>query len=383
MLRQNGGYVMERLAVVQMLAASIAMMLLGPDGPAMGQQPPAGSTAQSSYSTTRVFFVTNRQPTAPRTTFGIKWRHEFGSRRGTAEFGIAEVTLPDIREPYTVPRPMTNLGKQDPARHTIVTNVSGSTRDEFFRALNAAVSGQQNRRIIVFVHGFNTGFAEPIYMLAAIRADLGHPVVMFSWPSHGNLYDYQADQTAAEWSQADLSALLRDIFARLPGTPITLAAHSLGTRMSMAVLKDLVADGQTSKAAQAIDELVLAAPDFDVDTFIRDYARLATSRRTSLFFSQSDLALAMSAQFHRADRLGNQPPHKLDLPASINKIDLSALRSNWLGHSYHRSAIYLTRALQSQFPKDRISIERFKLDVVPMIMGNDRFWRVEPQVKSQ
>ena len=341
----------------------------------------AQATDKTPYTVNSVFYVTNRAATDPKTTLGVEWRHEFGAKRGPLHYGLAEVSFPKARLAYTIPLPLMPLAKQDPAKHVTIRKVTDVSKDDIFKAIEQSAAKSGQNRVIVFTHGYNTSFRDPIMMLAAIKEDIDHPVVMFSWPSAGLATSYLPDETNAEWARSDVKVTLGDLIKRLPGVRVTLAAHSLGSRVALAALKELA--GENPTGAQAIDEVILAAPDFDADTFGRDYAHLAAGRSLTLFVSANDRALVVSQNIHGATRLGNLAPEKLALPAAMNIVDLGALRTTWLGHSYHRSAIYITRALSGRFPKQQIALPDLAVEIYPIEQKTGLFWRVLNLGKSE
>ena len=67
------------------------------------------------------------------------------------------------------------------------------------------------RRVLLFVHGFNTRFEEAVYRFAQIVHDARVDVapVLFTWPSGGNVTDYVYDRDSAMYSRDALEAVLQ------------------------------------------------------------------------------------------------------------------------------------------------------------------------------
>ena len=67
------------------------------------------------------------------------------------------------------------------------------------------------RRIMVFVHGFNTNFAEGVYRHAQMMHDFGTPAigVHYSWPSAADARLYLYDRDSAFFARDGLERLLR------------------------------------------------------------------------------------------------------------------------------------------------------------------------------
>jgi esterase/lipase superfamily enzyme len=81
-------------------------------------------------------------------------------------------------------------------------------------------------------------------------------------------------------------------------------------------------------------QIVLTAPDIDVDTFrqLANNLRSAADRIT-LYASSNDLALQLSKKYQKYQRLGDSVPDVVVLP-DIDTIDVSRVDTSFLGHSY-------------------------------------------------
>ena len=88
-----------------------------------------------------------------------------------------------------------------------------------------ASSARPGRRVLIFVHGFNTRFEEAVYRFAQIVHDARVDVapVLFTWPSGGSVTDYVYDRDSAIYSrdalEAVLQALVKDRQRRLDLDP--------------------------------------------------------------------------------------------------------------------------------------------------------------------
>ena len=83
----------------------------------------------------------------------------------------------------------------------------------FVAAVDARAAGAPpgERRIMVFVHGFNTNFAEGVYRQAQMMHDFGTPAigVHYSWPSAADARLYLYDRDSAFFARDGLERLLR------------------------------------------------------------------------------------------------------------------------------------------------------------------------------
>lgn len=238
-----------------------------------------------------------------------------------------------------------------------------------FSAAAAGDLGASERNILVFVHGFDNTFEDAITRAAYNRewiaasgvAGADMTVIAFSWPSLGHLIgppflwsDYQRDQTMAGQSGIhimdffkQLQPLLRR--ARLGGARCCLLCHSMGNWALQAAVESWFSHG--NGAVEMFDEAILAAADERYDSFDfplpgRLSGLASISRRVSIYYSQADMVLAVSAAVNRGvRRLGQKGPHNLAdqrefSPSVFRFVDCTALRdypSNFMNsHQYYR-----------------------------------------------
>ncbi|WP_245283065.1 alpha/beta hydrolase [Aureimonas altamirensis] len=121
--------------------------------------------------------------------------------------------------------------------------------------------------VLVFVHGYNTGFEEALYRLVQMAVDARVPstAVLFAWPSQANLTGYMADRDAVAYSRDALADLLVALSQERRISEVTLLAHSMGGHLAIETVRQLRLSGRHD----VLDRLnvVLAAPDIDKDVF--------------------------------------------------------------------------------------------------------------------
>ncbi|RUW39802.1 alpha/beta hydrolase, partial [Mesorhizobium sp. M2A.F.Ca.ET.015.02.1.1] len=117
-----------------------------------------------------------------------------GERSATLNYARVNVTVPPIHQVGQIER--RSRGKSDdPTKYFMASEVVGyDTQPKFTSALNADIDARGGR-VMVFVHGYNTGFDDAVYRLTQIVHDSGYPgtPVLFSWASGAKTTDYVYD----------------------------------------------------------------------------------------------------------------------------------------------------------------------------------------------
>lgn len=207
----------------------------------------------------------------------------------------------------------------------------------------ASVAGDiasAGRNLLVFLHGFDNTFEDAITRAAYNREFLaasGQPgtdtsVIAFSWPSLGQIVsfpvldgDYRHDQAMARLSGvhvmsflATLEPLLRT--ARANGSRTYLLAHSMGNLALQSATENWFLHGNGN--ATLFDAAILAAGDCGYDSFAQpSLSALAglrlLSQRVSIYYSDADAVLKLSALLNGQPRLGQDGPLDRADPAAF------------------------------------------------------------------
>lgn len=241
-------------------------------------------------------------------------------------FSQITVSVPPDREPGTVTFP--SNGTPDPRRDFLtVDSTRIADRAGFLRAVNAAVATRPKgqREAFVFVHGFNTNFAEGLYRQAQMSHDFKTPgiSVNYAWASAANVTAYATDRETTLQARDDLEQLL-DLLAQTNVTRIVVGGHSMGAFLVMEALRQKAIRNRPS-GFDKIRSVILMAPDIDVGVFRRQ-ARALAGKDVSIyiFTSARDRALRASAVLRGSgERLGSlsDPSQLGGLPVTI--IDLT------------------------------------------------------------
>lgn len=301
---------------------------------------PAGARIVRAYS------VTTRatDPDAP-------WA--YGATPSAApQFGAFDISVPPTHKAGQIEWPRS--AEQADAATDFVT----LEQEKMDRATFLAQVGQG--KVAVYVHGFNTRFQEALYRLAQPTADahLDGNAILFSWPSQGRVAAYLADRDGADYSRSALVALLSDLTSgRSINNPVVVVGHSMGARLTMEALRQLRLTGR----GDVLDRLdvVLAAPDIDIDLFLDQVAVIGRLRHPiAVLVSTDDQALKISARLaaHRP-RLGqvdvrDPTVQKLALDSGIRIIDITHLPSNDPAHGRYVALASRQPEMASRNPFD-------------------------------
>lgn len=237
------------------------------------------------------------------------------------------------------------------------------TLDEaaFEAELASHISGRvgSNRDVLVFVHGFNTGFDEARFRLAQIVTDGGFNgvPVLFTWPSKGSLLGYGSDREAATASRDALERLLRTLAATPDVGRIHVLAHSMGGWLAMEALRETAISGHADLDGH-LGDIILAAPDIDQAVFRQQLERLGPGARVSVFASTGDRALAISGFMADGPRLGAIDPSTPEGRAAIeglgvHVIDLTRDGDGIIGHGTYASVPEVIRGIGAEIGAPR------------------------------
>ena len=204
--------------------------------------------------------------------------------------------------------------------------------------MNAALSSYPTgrREVFVFVHGFNTNFAEGLYRQAQMSHDFQSTGVSinFAWPSAGRVTAYATDREATLVARDSLQNLLHSL-AGSKAERIVVLGHSMGAMVVMEAMRQIALVDDRAVLAKT-DAVVLMAADLDVGVFRAQMQPLAEDEvDVFLFTSSRDTALRLSARLRgSSDRLGtiSDTSRVADLPVTV--VDLSNYQGeeDVLGH---------------------------------------------------
>jgi esterase/lipase superfamily enzyme len=260
----------------------------------------------------------------------------FSGERGDDSFADFTVSLPpdarreigQVQWPRSLP--------PDPAREFATLRVDALGSWKQAEAWLRAHVGK-NRRVLVFVHGFNTRFETALFNFAQIFHDSGAEAapVLFSWPSRGDVFGYVYDRESAAFSRDALETLLGRLAASPHVGEVTVLAHSMGAWLAMESLRQMAI--RDRRISAKIDTVILASPDIDVDVFRAQLAGFGPDRpHIAVFLSREDRALRLSRGLGGdVARLGLADPAEKPWIAEkgVEIFDLSGAGGDPLRHS--------------------------------------------------
>jgi esterase/lipase superfamily enzyme len=364
-----------------------------PPAPAAAPPPaaPAAKPADAQWDVVPVYFGTDR-----RNTKAGGERPEYGSDRARRlELGGALVTVPKIHEvpnverPWVYRLPFTRIvlyqEKEDPARHFTLKELKALTREELAKLVRErlAAAREFKEHAFVFVHGFNTTFEAALFRTAQIAYDLrfdGAPF-LYSWPSKGQIgfQDYSYDRESSGQAEPYLKQFLEFVTKETGARSVSVIAHSMGNQVLLPVLRDLK---RAAPQGVGIDQIILAAPDVDRDTFeflAREIS--GVGRGITVLAASNDRALEASRRFWGGvPRAGDVPPEGPIVIPGIDTIDVTqtsteVLSLNHSGYAQKKQLIDDMRALLrsgERPPQKRTPV----IQAVTTPRGS--FWRYPP-----
>lgn len=261
---------------------------------------------------------------------------EFFSAGRAADLSLAsvDVTIPPNHMIGELERP-TELPPDPMVEFTVVNPAIYTSDAAFIGEINAQLARlpPQDRRILLFVHGYNNTTSDAILRFAQFVEDTnfrGLPV-LFTWASAARAPRYVYDLNSALAARSRLKDMA-DILLATNATSVDIFAHSMGTFLTMEGLVDAQLAGRLGQRG-AIDTIMLASPDIDIDVFRSQLGVLPLAFREKIFLliSEDDGALRISrAIAGGVPRVGAADAEELE-ELGVTVIDLSQIEDSSAG----------------------------------------------------
>jgi esterase/lipase superfamily enzyme len=333
-------------------------------------RPPHPSLSPNS-SLVQVFYATDRAENA-------RGPLDYGPIRGTSlSFGRYVVSVPRDHRLAHIEHPSIWRFEfaENPKKHFVIVSRGAETEHAFYADAAAAVAASAGKEVFVFVHGFNVAFLDALYRTAQLAYDLefsGAPI-LYSWPSNSSVADYVGDLNNNDWTVPHLKSFLESVASRTGAKTVHLIAHSMGNRALSNALAQ-IASSQTSKPRPHFRQVVLTAPDIDVDTFRALAVSLkSTADRVTLYASSNDKALRISKALNGYPRVGDVSGSVVIIPG-VDTIDVSAVNTDFIGHSYYGDRKSLLTDMFSLLSAGKPPEQRRGLHAIQVTAGT--YWKL-------
>lgn len=276
-------------------AGAVALLCLACLLPGCASRPEAGALlsnhAERAVGKDHTILVatTRERDSRPGTYFG-------GERAQSVSYATVTVSVPPTHVPGKIEWPSRAPG--NPETDFVVRDAAYlDSEKQFVKTLNAqlAMRPPGKRRVFVFIHGYNTMFAEGLYRFTQIVDDADAPAVpvLFTWASRGHVTDYVYDSNSATAARDELEHTLRLVFAS-NAEEVNILAHSMGNWVTVEALRQIKISAKLPPMKK-LGAVVLAAPDIDIDVFKSQMRRFGKPRKPFfVIVSRDDKALRFS-----------------------------------------------------------------------------------------
>jgi esterase/lipase superfamily enzyme len=297
--------------------------LIGVDNPEI----PADSVPDLTRH--QIFIATTREASEVTGAF-------FSSGRAP-DVGLASVvvTIPPNHVIAELERP-TRLPPDPRTEFTVIDPVVYSADTAFIAEVRRELAKRPvgQRRLLLFVHGYNNTASDAILRMAQFVEDTGFDgvPVLFTWASAASASRYVYDLNSALVARSRIRDVT-SILARTGAESVEIFAHSMGSFLTMEGLVDGAQTGRLERRASSINHIVLASPDIDLDLFRTQLGELPPSIREKMYLlvSADDGALRASRLIAGGiPRVGAADAEELE-KLGVTVIDLSQIEDSSSG----------------------------------------------------
>ena len=166
----------------------------------------------------------------------------FGGRRGRGlDFADIVVSIPPAGARRRETSPSRPRSRAIPQRDFVILRADRIDLAQAKANFDARVARTPGRRVLVFVHGYNTRFEEAVYRsprLFTTRTSTVAPI-LFTWPSGGNVTTMSMIATAPCIRATRLEAVLQALVKDPNVDSISILAHSMGNYLAVESLRQM------------------------------------------------------------------------------------------------------------------------------------------------
>jgi esterase/lipase superfamily enzyme len=315
---------MYRIRIAGAFLALVFSLSACASRPEAGFLMPTATVAPGATDHTILIVTTRARDARPNTLYD-------GERSSALDYATATISVPPIHAAGQIEWPKSPPG--DPERE-FVTRQAGYLNGVggFDHDLKAELAKlpKGHRDIVLFVHGYNTLFAEGLYRFVQLTHDVrGKSVpVLFTWASRGALTQYLYDLNSATAARDALETTLRELAAS-GADHVHIIAHSMGNWVTVEALRQIRISGSTN-VEDKLGLVALASPDIDVDVFKSEMRRYGKPKKPFIvLLSQDDHALEISTKIAGDKQRVGDYANATDLASlGVIVIDLTAIKGD-------------------------------------------------------
>jgi esterase/lipase superfamily enzyme len=259
-----------------------------------------------------------------------------GERISGLNFASVEVSVPPNHQKGKIETP--SRPPADPRKHFVISKPEnfvdrGAFQNQLSTYLRTLPS--ERRKLLLFVHGYNTNMTSAILQVSQFVEDSGYDGVplLFSWASSANFVKYVYDMNSALVARDHLVSMFGTL--NLPAVrEYDVVAHSMGTFLVMETSRQIILTTGLNPTGK-LNNVVLAAPDIDVDLFYEQIKLFPKGQRNIIVLvSRDDKALRASRRVAGGvARLGQASASEIS-KLGVTAIDLSEVEDQGsLSHS--------------------------------------------------
>lgn len=333
-----------------------------------------GESEQSRMYIQPVYFATDRKQESIEK--GVTYNGE-RALDGRVTFGVCIVSIPPDLVAARSQRKLKGVTFSSASLKQIqILSVDSLDKDTYWQVL-AGQDDKARQDIAVFIHGYKMPFEKAVRRAAqfAFDTEFGGITTLFSWPSNGGFLSYESDREDVAWSASHIEQYLGEVRAHFPDARLHLIAHSMGSQGLLQALNMMAIRNQTSGNVPFFS-VILAAPDFDAQLFKQQIAPrvIALSQHWTVYASENDTALDISAQVNGTQRLGTP----VTPVAGVDTVDASDIEvSPWSIPEFH--SYYATKQVVLRDIRQALGgIPASARGLTERIIGNLKYWQLMP-----
>jgi len=252
----------------------------------------------------RFFYITNRVPGEDGGSLRERFRNQ---RDETIRFGSYDAAIEPSLGLSTVFDPSKWFRNEE----VEIVGEQELSRAELVDELRGFIGDSPHQSLLVVVHGYREQFESALRKTAFVShiLDINTPVLLFDWPGDQPgtpLVAYRRAVEVAEESGKELAETLQLVIDEIEPERTWLVANSMGAQVVADAFGLLYEEAEFADEQLELEDVVLTAPDVDLDEFNEQFKREigALTRHLTVYVSSNDRALLASRVVNRGMRRG-------------------------------------------------------------------------------